>query len=304
MNVLKNESDAIVTSKPSNVFNRYAWGPFVAFYRTSPLGGIAATILLILFFLAIFSPILAPSDPLTTYPEFFRKGPSLERIFGSDHLGRDILSRTMVGTRTSFLVAFSAVILSKVVGFSWGVSSGFLGNKFDLISQRFLDVLMAFPGVILAMLLLVGVGSGLITVIVAISLTGIAGTTRVIRSVTLSVKEMQYVDAARALGASNLRIMARHIAPQCVASLMVVASVSLGGAIFSEAALGFLGMGVPPPDPSLGNMLGGVLGDAYKPPWWMVVYPGLTITLVVLAFNLFGDGLRDHLDPRLRGKLD
>ena len=163
---------------------------------------------------------------------------------------------------------------------------------------------MAFPGVILAMLLLVGVGSGLITVIVAISLTGIAGTTRVIRSVTLSVREMQYVDAARALGASDMRIMARHIAPQCVASLMVVASVSLGGAIFSEAALGFLGMGVPPPSPSLGNMLGGVLGDAYKPPWWMVIYPGLTITLVVLVFNLFGDGLRDHLDPRLRGKLD
>lgn len=299
-----NTSEATVAEKNPNVFSQYAWGPFVRFYRTSPLGGIAATILMMLFLMAIFSPIIAPEDPQETFPSFFRHGPSMERIFGSDHLGRDILSRVMVGTRTSFLVAFSAVLISKVIGFTWGVASGFWGNKFDLISQRFLDILMAFPGVILAMLLLVGVGSGLITVIVAISLTGIAGTTRVIRSVTLSVREMQYVDAARALGASDMRIMARHIAPQCVASLMVVASVSLGGAIFSEAALGFLGMGVPPPSPSLGNMLGGVLGDAYKPPWWMVIYPGLTITLVVLVFNLFGDGLRDHLDPRLRGKLD
>jgi len=304
MNAFKKESEATVASKDPNVFSKYAWGPFMDFWRTSPLGGIAAIILLLLFLMAVFSKFIAPEDPLTTFPEFFRHGPSWERIFGSDHLGRDILSRVMVGTRTSFLVAFSAVLLSKVIGFSWGVSSGYFGNKFDLISQRFLDILMAFPGVILAMLLLVGVGSGLITVIVAISLTGIAGTTRVIRSVTLSVREMQYVDAARALGASDMRIMTKHIAPQCVAALMVVASVSLGGAIFSEAALGFLGMGVPPPSPSLGNMLGGVLGDAYKPPWWMVIYPGLAITLVVLAFNLFGDGLRDHLDPRLRGKLD
>jgi len=304
MNAFNNESEATVTSKDPNVFSKYAWGPFKDFWRTSPLGGIAAIILLLLFLMAVFSKFIAPEDPLTTFPEFFRKGPSWERIFGSDHLGRDILSRVMVGTRTSFVVAFSAVFLSKVIGFSWGVSSGYFGKKFDLISQRFLDILMAFPGVILAMLLLVGVGSGLVTVIIAISLTGIAGTTRVIRSVTLSVREMQYVDAARALGASDMRIMAKHIAPQCVAALMVVASVSLGGAIFSEAALGFLGMGVPPPSPSLGNMLGGVLGDAYKPPWWMVIYPGLAITLVVLAFNLFGDGLRDHLDPRLRGKLD
>ena len=125
-----------------------------------------------------------------------------------------------------------------------------------------------------------------------------------IRSVALSVREMEYVEAARALGASPLRIMIQHIAPQCIAPLMVVASVSLGGAIFAEAALSFLGLGIAPPNPSLGNMLGGVLGDAFRPPWWLVIYPGMTITFAILAFNIFGDGLRDHLDPKLRGRLD
>ena len=138
----------------------------------------------------------------------------------------------------------------------------------------------------------------------AIAFTGIAGTTRVIRSVVLSVREMAYVEGARALGASQLRIMIRHVAPQCIAPLMVVASASLGGAIFAEAALSFLGLGIPPPHPSLGNMLGGVLGDVFKPPWWLVIYPGVTITVAILAFNIFGDGLRDHLDPKLRGRLD
>ena len=132
---------------------------------------------------------------------------------------------------------------------------------------------------------------------------GVAGTTRVIRSVSLSVREMPYVEAARAVGASQVRVMVFHVAPQCVAPLMVVASVSLGGAIFAEAALSFLGLGIPPPNPSLGNMLGGVLGDVFRPPWWLVFFPGMTITLIILAFNLVGDGLRDHMDPRLRGKL-
>ena len=160
---------------------------------------------------------------------------------GNDHLGRDVLSRIIIGARTSLYVAILAVSVSKLLGFSWGILTGYVGGKFDLISQRFLDILMSFPGIILAMLLLVGVGSGLYTVIAAIAITGVAGTTRVIRSVTLSVREMEYVEAARALGASPLRIMFVHITPQCIAPLMVIASVSLGGAIFAEAALSFLG---------------------------------------------------------------
>ena len=279
-------------------------GLIVRFFRTSPIGAVAAGFLVLLVLVAVFANIIAPNDPLETFPSYFRKPPSLERPMGNDHLGRDVLSRIIVGARTSLYVALLAVTISKVIGFSWGVLTGYSGGKFDLISQRFLDILMSFPGIILAMLLLVGVGSGLYTVIAAIAITGVAGTTRVIRSVTLSVREMEYVEAARALGASPLRIMFVHITPQCIAPLMVIASVSLGGAIFAEAALSFLGLGIPPPNPSLGNMLGGVLGDAFKPPWWLVLYPGMTITFTILAFNIFGDGLRDHLDPRLRGRLN
>ena len=281
-----------------------SFGMIARFFRTSPIGAVAAGFLAFLVLVAVFANVIAPNDPLETFPSFFRKGPSLERPMGNDHLGRDVLSRVIVGARTSLYVALLAVTISKVIGFAWGVLTGYTGGKFDLISQRFLDILMSFPGIILAMLLLVGVGSGLYTVIAAIAITGVAGTTRVIRSVTLSVREMEYVEAARALGASPLRIMFVHITPQCIAPLMVIASVSLGGAIFAEAALSFLGLGIPPPNPSLGNMLGGVLGDAFKPPWWLVFYPGMTITFTILAFNLFGDGLRDHLDPRLRGRLN
>ena len=279
-------------------------GLIVRFFRTSPIGAVAAGFLVFLVLVALLANIVAPNDPLETFPSYFRKPPSLERPMGNDHLGRDVLSRVIVGARTSLYVAILAVTVSKVIGFSWGILTGYAGGKFDLISQRFLDILMSFPGIILAMLLLVGVGSGLYTVIAAIAITGVAGTTRVIRSVTLSVREMEYVEAARALGASPLRIMFVHITPQCIAPLMVIASVSLGGAIFAEAALSFLGLGIPPPNPSLGNMLGGVLGDAFKPPWWLVLYPGMTITFTILAFNIFGDGLRDHLDPRLRGRLN
>ena len=280
-----------------------AFGIVSRFAKTSPIGAVAAGFLVFLGLVAIFANVLAPNDPLETFPAFFNKPPSLERPLGNDSLGRDVLSRIIIGTRTSLFVAFVSVILSKLIGFSWGILTGYTGGKFDLISQRFLDILMAFPGIILAMLLLVGVGSGLYTVITAIAITGIAGTTRVIRAVSLSVREMEYVEAARAVGASPFRTMFKHVAPQCIAPLMVVASVSLGGAIFAEAALSFLGLGIPPPHPSLGNMLGGILGNMFRPPWWLVLYPGFTITFAILAFNIFGDGLRDHLDPRLRGRL-
>ncbi len=183
------------------------------FWKTSPIGAVAAVFLVILGLVAIFANVLAPYDPLETFHSFFRQPPSFERPLGNDHLGRDVLSRIIVGTRTSLYVAFVSVVISKVIGVTWGVVTGYKGGKFDLFSQRFLDVLMAFPGIILALLLLVGIGSGLYTVIVAIAITGIAGTTRVIRSVALSVREMEYVAAAQALGASPVRIMIKHVAP-------------------------------------------------------------------------------------------
>ncbi len=222
---------------------------------------------------------------------------------GTDNLGRDVLSRLIHGGRISLSVAIVSTLLSKLIGLSWGVLTGYLGSNFDLVSQRIVDVLLAFPGIILSMLLLAALGGGFGTVIVAITLLSIAGTVRVIRSVVLSIKEMAYVDSARAVGASSLRVMVQHITPQCVAPILVLTSASLGGAIFAEAALSFLGLGIPQPTPSWGNMLGGVLANQFRPQWWLVIYPGLTITLTILAFNLVGDALRDHLDPKLRGRI-
>jgi ABC-type dipeptide/oligopeptide/nickel transport system permease subunit len=165
------------------------------------------------------------------------------------------------------------------------------------------EVLLSFPALILAMLLLTGLGAGIHTVIVAIALTRVPLSTRMIRSVVLSVKELAYIDAARALGAPARRIMPHHVAPQCVAPLLVIVSLNLGSAIFAETALSFLGVGVPPPAPSWGNMLGGVLAEAFRPPWWLVVFPGMAITVTIMAANLLGDSLRDFFDPRLKGVL-
>ena len=290
---------AVPTSTATALF-----GSAKRFARSSLLGAGAAAVLLLVLFLAIFAPLLAPKDPLEANYDALLRAPSFDFPLGTDGLGRDTLSRLLAGTRVTLMVSVIAVAISKVIGFSWGVMSGYVGGRFDLISQRFLDVLLSFPSVILALLLLVALGSGKWTVVIAIAATGIAGTTRIIRSVSLSISQMDYVQAAHAIGASPVRIMAQHVAPQCVAPLLVVASASLGGAIFTEAALSFLGLGIPPPDPSWGNMLGGILVASFKPPWWLVVFPGAAITVTILAFNLFGDALRDHLDPKLRGRLD
>ena len=252
---------------------------------------------------AVFADALAPYDPLRADYAAIRKPPGPDHLLGTDHLGRDTLSRLVHGARITLLVAMSSVLLGDSIGFLWGLSSGYLGERFDMISQRFLEVLLSFPALILALLLLTGLGSGLHTVIVAIAVTRVPLSTRVIRSVVLSVKELAYVDAARAIGASPLRIMPHHIAPQCVAPFLVVVSLNLGSAIFAEAALSFLGVGVPPPAPSWGNMLGGVLAEAFRPPWWMVVFPGVAITLTIMSANLLGDSLRDFLDPRLKRAL-
>ena len=274
------------------------------FARTSRMGAVAMVFLLLLVLVALFADLTAPYHPLEADFRALRHGPSLTHWLGTDNLGRDVLSRLIHGARASLLVAFVSTILGKVIGLSWGVLTGYLGGSFDLISQRVIDVLLAFPGIILAMLLLAALGGGIDTVIIAITLLSIAGTVRVIRAVVLSIKEMAYVEAARSVGAPSLRIMFRHVSPQCLAPLLVLFSASLGSAIFAEAALSFLGLGIPQPMPSWGNMLGGILADQFRPKWWLVVFPGVTISLTVLAFNLIGDALRDYLDPKLRGRLE
>jgi ABC-type dipeptide/oligopeptide/nickel transport system permease subunit len=185
----------------------------------------------------------------------------------------------------------------------WGVTSGYIGGTYDILSQRLIEVLTSFPTLILALLLSVSLGPGLRTVIIAVAITQVPLATRITRSVVLSVKELAYVEAARCIGASPARIMWRQVAPQCLAPVLVIASLNLGAAIFAEAALSFLGVGIPPPTPSLGNMLGGVLAQSFKPPWWLATFPGITIALAVLAANLLGDALRDYLDPKLGKQL-
>ena len=274
------------------------------FARSSPIGAVAALIWMLLILMAIFAPDLAPYDPQEADYGAIRQAPSAQHWLGADDLGRDILSRIIFGARITLMVSISSVLIGDLLGFLWGVASGYLGGRFDLISQRILDVLMSFPTLILALLLLVVLGAGLTTVIIAIAITRVPASTRVIRSVVLSVKENAYVDAARMVGVTPFWVMLRHVAPQCIAPLIVIATLNLGGAIFAEASLSFLGLGIPPPAPSWGNMLGGVLAASFKPSWWLVVYPGLAITLAVMSANLLGDALRDFLDPKLRQRLD
>jgi peptide/nickel transport system permease protein len=272
----------------------------VRFVRSSWTGALAGVFLLLLVAVAVLAPQLAPYDPLAANYGAAKMGPTPAHPLGTDDLGRDVLSRLIHGTRITLLVAVASVALGDTLGFVWGVLSGYIGGRTDLLGQRVLDALMAFPSLILALLLLVGLGAGLHTVILAIAITRVPMSTRLVRSVVLACKETPYIDAARSLGASPLRIMARHVAPQCVAPFLIVASAHLGVAIFTEAALSFLGLGVPAPQPSWGNMLGGVLAQAFRPPWWLAVFPGIAVTLTILATNLLGDGLRDFLDPRLR----
>ncbi len=273
------------------------------FARRAPLsafwGVIAAAILVIAF----AAPIVAPYPPLKANFRQMTKPPSLEHVFGTDQVGRDTLSRVIHGSRASLTVAVAAVLLGTTFGALWGLASGFIGGRFDLFSQRIMEFMQSFPDLILAMAIAMALGAGFGTVIIAIAVTRIPFAGRVIRSVVLSLKEMQYVEAARGLGASNLRLMFRHILPQCIAPFLILATAHLGVAIVIEASLGFLGVGIPPPTPTWGNMLSDALNSGLVPPWWLVLFPGVAITVTVLAFNLLGDGIRDLLDPRLRGAL-
>ncbi len=271
------------------------------FSRRSPVGMVAALVLLMIVLVAVLAPLVAPYDPNFQHFTDPQQAPSATYLLGTDYEGRDILSRLIYGGQVSLEVAVLSVLLGTMVGSAWGVVSAYLGGKVDLLSQRMVEVVMAFPTLVLAMIFLIALGGGIWTVIIAIAVTRLPFGVRVIRSVTLAIKELTYVDAARAVGASDLRIMVRHIVPQCMPAFLVLATAHLGTAIVIEAGLGFLGIGITPPTASWGNMLGGVVANTYKPLWWLVVFPGLAISLTVLAFNLLGDALRDILDPKMRG---
>jgi ABC-type dipeptide/oligopeptide/nickel transport system permease subunit len=302
MSATSPESTPVVIPAPPSLMARLIKG-LGNFARRSPLSFFWGIIALLIVLMALFAPLLAPKDPLMANFRLMGKPPNELAWFGTDQIGRDTLSRVIHGSRSSLMVAFMAVLLGTTLGSLWGLASGYFGGRFDIISQRVIEFLQSFPDLILAMAIAMALGAGTWTVIVAIAITRIPFGGRVIRSVVLSLKEMAYVEAARSLGASHRRLMFRHILPQCIAPFLILATTHLGVAIIIEAALGFLGVGIPPPTPTWGNMLSDSLNAGLVPPWWLVLFPGVAITLTVLAFNLLGDGIRDMLDPRLRGAI-
>ncbi|MDA0769009.1 MAG: ABC transporter permease [Chloroflexi bacterium] len=266
----------------------------------SPFAAAWGVVAILLVLMAIAAPIIAPKDPIKSNFTKMQAPPDRSSLFGTDNIGRDILSRVIHGSRVSLFVALTSVLLGTSLGAVWGIASGYTGGKVDLIAERILEIIMATPGLILAFLLVLVLGSTVWTIILAIAVTRLPFGARVIRSVALSVREMTYVEAARAIGASPLRTMVQHVAPQCIAPFIVLVTVHLGTAIVIEASLSFLGIGIRPPTATWGGMLGEA-SNQLVPNWWFVFFPGVFITIAVMSFNLVGDGLRDILDPRLRG---
>ncbi|MFQ5860361.1 MAG: ABC transporter permease [Dehalococcoidia bacterium] len=275
---------------------------FWFYLQHKPLGTFGFAIMAIIIIVGIFATWLAPHPFAFAYYDDAQVAPSLEYPMGTDRFGRDIFSRIIHGARISLQVGFLATMLGTGVGAVLGLVSGYLMGKFDMILQRFLDMLMSFPDLILALVIVAVLGQNLIWVIVAIAVTILPRGVRVVRSSTISLREMDFVTASRAIGASNRRIILRHIAPNTVAPFLIIMSAMFGTAILTEAGLSFLGLGVPEPYPSWGRMLAGDAAVYAETAPWMVIFPGLAITITVLGFAFAGDALRDILDPRLRGR--
>ena len=296
MQISSAEAVVTLTSSGNSLFQG-----LLRFTRNKPLGAIMGLIIVLVVLMSVFADAISPYDPLDTNPIMAREPPDREHWMGYDEVGRDVLSRVIFGSRISLIVGITSVVFGTVLGSVWGLASGYLGGKFDLITQRAVEVWMSFPSLVLALSLLVVLGAGLHTVIIAVAFTRVPYGVRVIRSVAIAVKEFMYVDAARSVGASEMRVMLRHVLPNCVAPFLIILTAHIGTAIIVEASLGFLGIGIPPPTASWGNMLGSAVGQAINPHWWRIVYPGVAIVITVLSFNIFGDAIRDVLDPRLRG---
>ena len=266
-----------------------------------PLGAIGAFIVVGLMLLAIFADHIAPYAYDETIAGARMKAPSAQFWMGTDNLARDIWSRVVYGARISVTVGFATVALVIVLATAIGVTSAYVGGTVDVLVQRVVDAWMSFPALVIVLSMLAALGPGLLNLILALSILGAAGTSRVIRGAVLSTLENPYVEAARALGVGHLRIIVRHIIPNVMATIIILATVALGTVILAESALSFLGFGVPPPYPSWGGMLSGSgRSFMYHAPW-MALCPGAAISLAVFGFNMLGDALRDLLDPRLRG---
>lgn len=263
------------------------------------LGMIGLVIVLILIFVAIFGSALAPYDPNDIDMQNRFAPPSLEHPMGTDDFGRDIFSRILVGARVSLQVGIVAVGIAATFGSLLGLVAGYGGRATDEVIMRSMDVLFAFPAILLAIAILAALGKGVTNAMIAIGIVYIPIFARIARSSVLSIRRQEFVEAARSIGAGHTRILFRHITPNAMAPLIVETTLSLAFAILAEAALSFFGLGTQPPDPSWGRMLSE--GRAYfRQSAWMAIFPGLAIMIAVLGFNFLGDGLRDAMDPRLK----
>jgi peptide/nickel transport system permease protein len=272
------------------------------FVRRKPMGGFGLAVVVILVLLAIFAPVVASEDPYTISGRDRLEGPGPQHFFGTDDLGRDVFSRVIYGSRISIQVGIIAVAISTVLGTMIGLFSGYVGGATDLVVQRIVDALMALPLLIFALAIVAALGPSITNVMVALGIAISPGLSRVVRGSVMSVRQNLYVEAARSIGASDVRIVMRHVLPNVLAPIIVLATAGLGGAILAEGSLSFLGLGTPPPTPSWGGMLSGSSRIYMERAPWLAIFPGLALTLAVLGFNTLGDALRDYLDPRLRDR--
>lgn len=272
------------------------------FGRRKPLGAAGGVLMLVIVFLALFADQVAPYDPIEVNLGVPFSYTSAKHLLGLDELGRDVVSRIIYGARISLVVGLASVGLGTILGTLLGITSGYFGGYLDLLLQRVVDSIQAFPAIILALVIMAMLGSSLVNVIIAIGIVLIPLCTRVVRSTVLSVKENQYIEAARAIGCGDLRILAQHVLPNVTAPIIVVSTAWLGTAIIIEASLSFLGLGTPKPLPSWGGMLSEAAGKYLLLNAWLAFYPGFAISAAVLGVNFLGDALRDVWDPRLRGR--
>jgi peptide/nickel transport system permease protein len=267
--------------------------------KRKPLGAVSAAIIAIIVLTAIFADVLAPYDPLATQPEIRLAPPSWEHPFGTDDIGRDVFSRIIHGSRISLWVGLLAVGIGTVAGMLIGLVSGYWEGRIDLMLQRLMDAIQAIPGLILALAIVSVLTPSTTNAMLAIAMVIIPGNSRIVRGAVLSAKQNRYVEAAHALGCRHPRIISSHILPNVTAPILIIASIWLGNAILIEASLSFLGLGTQPPIPSWGLMLSSTGRAFMEQAPWLAVFPGFAISLAVLAFNLFGDTLRDAWDPKL-----
>ena len=270
--------------------------------RRKPLGAAGAIIVLVMMLMAAFANVLTPYDPVANSFASMTEAPSWQHWLGTDQFGRDLLSRIIYGARTALFVGFTSSIIGATTGLVLGVGSAYFGGRVDLIFQRIMDIFMAFPLIIMALAVVSVFGTGAQNVIIAITIPFIPRCARVVRSSALAIREVPYIDAARASGFSHTRIILRHMVPNVMAPYLIMITAFVGQAILLEASLSYLGLGVQEPTPAWGLMLqGGAEEYALSAPW-MAIFPGVAISLAVFGFNLFGDAVRDVLDPRLRSR--